>query len=324
MGSHRARRAPLTPTTTSLPERLTPTIASHPRRLSSTDRVPTKRLFPMTVSLPTNLRAVSSLPPDHGGFDLSSERFVAALQRAEDAHFWHRARNELIAQRLRTLGAAPPDRLVDLGCGSGCVAAHLAHLGYQVTGVDGHLPLLLQAATRAPGATFLLHDLTLGVGPLGLPPADVCGLFDVIEHLDEPLEALRQALTLLRPGGLLVGTVPAMRALWSQVDVQAGHVLRYERGELRELLARLPGARLLEVTPFNRLLTPALWLQRRLVVKEGDAATTSERNLTVPPAPLNEALLTALRTEEALAPWLDRTPLPGPSLWFALARSSRG
>jgi hypothetical protein len=111
-----------------------------------------------------------------------------------------------------------------------------------------------------------------------------------------------------------------MMALWSQVDVQAGHRLRYERGGLTALLAEIPGGRLLEVVPFNRLLVPMLWVQRRLVVKEGDAAATSERNLAIPPGPINRALEAALRGEEALAPWLSRTSLPGASLWFALRR----
>lgn len=275
----------------------------------------------MTHVLPPNLREVSALPSDHTHFDLSSERFVAALNRAEDNHFWHRARNELIARRLRTLGARPPDRLLDLGCGSGCVAAYLARQGYRVTGVDGHLPLLLQAAERAPDAQFLLHDLAQGVSPLHMENMDIVGLFDVIEHLPSPLDALSSALTLLRPGGLLVGTVPAMMALWSPVDEQAGHLLRYEQRGLISLLRGLTGARLLEVAPFNRLLVPAMWAQRRLVVKRGDAVTTSERNLAVPPAPINEAMRTMLRTEDALSPWLDQLPLPGASLWFAAIRA---
>ncbi|MCU0655363.1 MAG: class I SAM-dependent methyltransferase [Polyangiaceae bacterium] len=274
----------------------------------------------MSAALPPNLRVLSSLSPDHARFDLSSERFVAALHRAEDAHFWHRARNALIARRLRALGAPPPARLLDLGCGSGCVSAHLAALGYQVTGVDGHLPLLRQAAARAPDARFLLHDLAQGVEALSTEHPDIVGLFDVIEHLVSPGEALQRALSLLRPGGLLVGTVPAMMALWSPVDEQAGHVLRYERGQLAALLEGVEGARVLEVAPFNRLLVPMMWVQRRLVVKQGDAAATSERNLAVPPAPVNEALRGALQAEDRLSPWLDRLPVPGASLWFALAR----
>jgi hypothetical protein len=49
--------------------------------------------------------------------------------------------------------------VLELGCGGGAVAAHLATAGYRVTGIDGHLSRALEAARRAPEARFLVHDL---------------------------------------------------------------------------------------------------------------------------------------------------------------------
>ena len=164
-----------------------------------------------------------------------------------------------------------------------------------------------------------MHDIAEGPEPLAsLGAFDAVGLFDVLEHLDAPARAAADALERARPGGLVGGTVPALMALWSQVDVQAGHRLRYSREGLRALLAPLP-AELVEVVPFNRSLVPALWLQRRVVVT-GDEASTAENNLRVPPGPVNLALYGLLRAEHRLAPLLDPTPLPGASLWFALRK----
>lgn len=280
--------------------------------------------------LPPNVRVVSTLAEDHDGFVVASSRAIAALEAAEQRHFWHRARNELIVSRLARLGAPPPARVVELGCGGGCVSAALAEAGYVVTGIDGHPSLVARAARRAPAASFVVHDLAQGVDALGVEPADVVGLFDVLEHLDDPAAALSHALSCARPGGLVVGTVPALMALWSLVDVHAGHRVRHDVTSLTLLLERALGARavegapsaqVLEIAPFNRLLVPLMLVQRRLVAGR-DMGATSEQNLAVPPAPVNLALLAALRFERRLEPALARAHVPGASLWFALRRAA--
>ena len=267
-----------------------------------------------------NIRVVSQLDEGYARFDVRHERVMDALAHAEDRHFWHASRNRFIADRVRAL--APDARtLLELGCGGGCVSAHLARAGYDVVGVDGHISLVKRAASRAPSARFVVHDLSRGIEELGedARDRDVVALFDVIEHLDDPRGALEGALRACRPGGLVVGTVPALDALWSVVDVIAGHRLRYSFDALSKLCRDVPGARVREVRHFNRALVPLMWLQRRRM--KGEQAAVSEDNLEVPRTPLNEALYYLVRAEHRAAPLLDRTPIPGASLWFALDRT---
>lgn len=224
-------------------------------------------------------------------------------------------RNEFIGRRLRRLGLHAPARVLELGCGGGAVATFLARAGYEVTGVDGHLSRVLEAARRAPNAAFIVHDLRDGVSNLGTG-YDAVGVFDVIEHLDAPGAALRDAATLVRPGGMVVGTVPALMALWSPVDKRAGHRLRFSRTVLRDV----PGVRVREVAYFNRSLVPLVWL-RRHALRDDEATAAQVGDLAVPSAPTNWVSTQWLRLEHRVQPLLDVLHIPGASLWFALQRA---
>lgn len=258
---------------------------------------------------------LSQLAHDAADFDVSDERSLRALHAAEVSHFWHRARNELIVERLAALSVRPPAAIVDLGCGSGAVTAHLHRAGYRTVGIDGHRTLIAEAERRAPTAEWWTHDLALGIEALPRRDFGAAALFDVVEHLERPIDAIEAALALVEPRGVVVGTVPALMSLWSPVDERAGHRVRYDVRSLRELLACVRGARLLELQPFFRSLVPLLWVQRRLLAR-GHGSALSEQNLAVPRWPLN-ALLHRLCTLERRLPLRN---VPGASLWFALRR----
>jgi 2-polyprenyl-3-methyl-5-hydroxy-6-metoxy-1,4-benzoquinol methylase len=269
--------------------------------------------------LDTTQGAASGLTPDDPSFDISDARDVEALLAAEDRYFWHASRNRIIASRLASLGIRPGARILELGCGSGCVASYLGRAGFRVTGVDGHDALLQIAQRRAPQLTFRLCDLRQGfqAGAEGL--FDAVALFDVLEHLDDPGQALADALACARPGGFVVGTVPALMALWSSIDEHAGHKVRYSGAALAALLKGAAGSTLVEIAPFNRSLVPLLWVQRKMVGR-GGGASDSIRNLAVPWWPINRALYALAMAEQMLSPILDRTPIGGSSLWFAIRR----
>jgi SAM-dependent methyltransferase len=260
------------------------------------------------------IRTISALSPDDASFDISCDRDIAALLEAEDRHFWHWTRNRIIRQRLDHLGVRAGAQFLELGCGAGCVASALATAGLHVTGVDGHRQLLEVAARRNHRLALWLHDLRRGTDDLPRGDFDAVGLFDVIEHLDDPVVALEDAARLVRPAGLLVGTVPALMSLWSEIDARAGHKTRYSVRTLSLVLGRVRTAATLEIIPFNRILVPMIWAQRRLFSRRASA----EHILAVPPWPLNGLLAAMVMAEQGLARLLDRTPLAGASLWFAM------
>jgi SAM-dependent methyltransferase len=275
--------------------------------------------------MPSEIFTVSELAGDAAGYDLTGDGSGAALVRAlldaEARHFWHTTRNRLIVSRLRRLGVAPGARLLELGCGSGGVAAALSRAGYRVTGVEGHRVLIEAAARRPESLRLWLHDLGRGLRELPERGHEVAALFDVIEHVDDPETLVAEAVGCVRPAGWVVGTVPALMWLWTGIDVRSGHRLRYTAATLRPVLERVPGATLVEIAPFNRVLVPLLW-SHRLVLGRGDTTADLIRSLAVPPPSVNSLLAALIRLEQGLAGLLDRTPMPGASLWFALRKNA--
>jgi SAM-dependent methyltransferase len=213
-----------------------------------------------------------------------ARRYRALWER----HWWWRARRRLILSCLTRLRAeAPFGRILDVGCGSGLFFEALSAFG-SVEGVEPDVELAAASAWRdhIHAGPF---DRSLGLeGTYGLV------LFlDVLEHLADPVPALRYAVDLLAPGGRVVITVPAFRFLWTHHDVINRHERRYTRRGLgRELRAAGLAAR--EVRYFFHW-TVAAKLAVRLVEGLSGRPSPPPR---VPPAGLNAALYALSRLEQ--------------------------
>lgn len=110
-------------------------------------------------------------------------------------HWIAKARAELIPPARRA-GAV----LVDVGCGGGLLAPHLAGKGYRHVGVDLTASALRHAAEH--GVRVVQGDATR----LPLPDrcADVVSAGELFEHVTDLPGAVREACRVLRPGGVLV------------------------------------------------------------------------------------------------------------------------
>jgi SAM-dependent methyltransferase len=90
---------------------------------------------------------------------------------------------DLLVARLRAAGLAT-GTVVDLGCGSGILAARVLAAGYDVVGVDLSPAMIALARERAPAATFVvgsLHDAALPEGIVG-----VTAIGEVLGYATDP------------------------------------------------------------------------------------------------------------------------------------------
>lgn len=103
-------------------------------------------------------------------------------------------------------------QVLDLGCGSGELARHLASLGYTLTGCDISAQMLEQA-TAADGdhaVTWTRLEPEWTELPLASASQDAVVAASVLEYVPDVSPVLRECARVLRPGGLLLCTVPDM------------------------------------------------------------------------------------------------------------------
>jgi SAM-dependent methyltransferase len=131
---------------------------------------------------------------------------------------------------LALLKDMPPCRVLDIGCGPGALISELAARGFDAYGVDRSVKaqeLGRQLESQSPGMKFRpqLEEKWKGT-------FDLVMSFEVIEHLQDDVGAMREWRQYLKPGGRLIISVPAHQDRWNAADEWAGHVRRYERGQL--------------------------------------------------------------------------------------------
>jgi SAM-dependent methyltransferase len=115
-------------------------------------------------------------------------------------HAWRTAENSAgyLLPHLR-----PGLDLLDVGCGPGTITADLARLVApgRVLGIDSAAAVVERAAAEHPDAEFAVGDLYA----LDLPDDsfDVVHAHQVLQHVDDPVAALREMRRVTRPGGLV-------------------------------------------------------------------------------------------------------------------------
>ena len=133
------------------------------------------------------------------------EHEYEAMFRLEDTYWWFVARRHLAVEIVaRELAGRRDARILDVGCGTGSNLSAFSKLGHAV-GIDMSRDALAFCRNRG-----LDHVSLSEIERLPFPDGtfDVITAMDVLEHVDDDLAALGELRRVLKPGGVLLATVP--------------------------------------------------------------------------------------------------------------------
>ena len=120
-------------------------------------------------------------------------------------------------------------------------------------------------------------------------------MLDVLEHVQDRQEILKEAGRVLAPLGHLILTVPAHPGLWTRHDDSNHHLLRYSRGSLLKELSQAGFTPERTRFLFHGLVIPKVFV--RLKESMGFVSHSTPR---LPPGPFNNAAFAIMRAENAL------------------------
>lgn len=151
----------------------------------------------------------------------------------------------------------PP--FLEVGCGTGDLAVHLARRGWNGIALDSSDEALARAEkalSAHPGVRIMREGLQ------AVPDASARTVFiiDVIEHVNDDLGLLRSLAGKTAPGGHLVLLTPVNPGEWGHDDEIYGHFRRYGWEEVE---ARLVSAGFEVVDRWN-MTFPFIWIFRKL------------------------------------------------------------
>jgi glycosyltransferase involved in cell wall biosynthesis len=163
------------------------------------------------------------------------------------------------------------ERVLEIGAGIGNLTRALLprRKCYVATDIDAeHLARLSTRFQHRPNLRVRFCDLT---DPAhftefeGMMDSVIC--LNVLEHVEDDLQGLRNIYSALRPGGRAIVLVPHDMRIYGTIDKMLGHYRRYTHEELRTKMEQT-GFRFERMLEFNRISRYPWWFSGRVLKQE--------------------------------------------------------
>jgi 2-polyprenyl-3-methyl-5-hydroxy-6-metoxy-1,4-benzoquinol methylase len=227
----------------------------------------------------------------------------ALLRENADEHWYYRSKAKALA---RLLGDVTQRNVLDVGAGSGFFSRYLlTNCGAsEAWCVDSNYAADSDVVENGKNIHFRRS--------IGFVDANVVLLMDVLEHVDDDVGLLRDAMSKAAPQATFLISVPAFQFMWSGHDVFLEHKRRYTLAAL-ERVVEAAGLRIRQSTYFFAAVFPAAMLVR-LPRKLFGGAVQPASDMKVHSRPVNW-LLNAVSSAEL--------KLIARNRWFGLTSAAR-
>jgi SAM-dependent methyltransferase len=152
---------------------------------------------------------------------------------------------------------------IDIGCSSGymleSVMSAFAHVN--IFGADYFSTGLMQCHRRLPNIPLFQIDIIKCNLEDNLFDAISC--LNVLEHIEDDYLAIKQLYRIIKPGGVVVLTVPTMPNLYDMYDEVHYHIRRYKLNDLEQKVCSA-GFKILKSNYFGVFMYPIFYLIKKI------------------------------------------------------------
>ncbi|MFZ3301098.1 MAG: methyltransferase domain-containing protein [Microgenomates group bacterium] len=180
-----------------------------------------------------------------------SSFLLKKFNQVEKIHWWWEGRRELLKNLI---GRSNKNiKILDVGCGTGETLTFVNKIypNSDLYGIDNSDMAIKYAKSRGHKKIYKRVADKLKFQSNFF---DYILFLDVLEHIEDDQKAINEAKRVLKKGGKIIITSPALSFIWSEHDTMQGHYRRYTRREVVKL-AHNAGLKVDFISYFNFFLS---------------------------------------------------------------------